>query len=466
MKFPLFVMRNSNTDVGFCFLFLFFLEFAVSTKGQINFYTSEWKLVTSAAHRFDEMTALAFDEAGETLYFNDQIHYNETIFSLKLSSNENHHVERIVKKSKEDEKVQGITFDPLERMLYWTDATSGIIFRMNVSDSSVDAKPDVLIKLNNSKRPHGISIDVCRRQLYWTNANVQNSSIERLSLDDRKHEVVVKKDLHMPRGIVVDQFTRRIFWVDDRFGDHFSIESANLDGSDRRDVVRTLYHVPYDLAVDEYNVYWTDEQDNSIWKIPKNATEDDKLVEVQTLNGDIPKAIIVRSHFLSTQADNPECSAVINKIQSTLATSTPRIPLHQPVPIVESRSRQCSNNGHFDETTQSCKCQREFKGDYCEIPICYNYCIGGTCEIVGDQQAICKCHPGFSGQHCQHDNCHNYCLNDGHCIIKNDEPTCQCPTSYLGSRCERVEINELCTRFCNKEDIDAKNIDLEVVCNK
>lgn len=445
----------------------FLPEFAVSTKGQINFYTSDWKLSTSAAHRFDEMTALAFDEAEETLYFNDQIHYNETIFSLKLSSNENHHVERIVQKSKKDEKVQGIAFDPLERVLYWTDANSGLIYQMNITND--EEKPSVLFKFNTSKRPHGIAIDVCRRYLYWTNANMRSSSIERLSLSDNKYEILIEKDLHMPRGIVVDQYTQRIFWVDDRFGDHFAIESANLDGSDRRDVVRNLYHVPFDLAVDETHVYWTDEQDYAIWKTPKNATTDDKDKLVKLLTFDersIPKGIIVRSHFLSSQAKNPECESVINVIKSTLATSTPRIPpLHMDT-IAQPTSVHCSNNGNFNPTTKKCNCQREFKGDQCEIPICYNYCISGTCEILGDQKAVCKCHPGFSGEHCQHDNCHNYCLNDGHCTIKNDEPTCQCPTAYSGNRCERVEINELCTRFCNKEDIDAKNIDLEVVCNK
>lgn len=449
----------------FVFVFSFLLEFAVSTKGQINFYTSHWKEVTSAAHRFDEMTALAFDEADETLYFNDQIHDNETIFSLKLSSNENHHVEQIVEKSKIDEKVQGIAFDPLERILYWTDATNGIIYQKNLNAD--DEKPTVLIKLNNAKRPHGIAVDVCRRKLYWTNANPMSASIERISLDGSNYEILIEKDLQMPRGIVVDQYTRRIYWVDDLLGDHFSIESANLDGSDRKDVIRTLHHVPFDLAVDEFDIYWTDEQDYAIWQIPKNPTEDDKLVKLQNFTEkSIPKGIIVRSHFLSQQANNPECQSVVNVIKSTLATSTPTLPSHSTDTITEVTSGLCLHNGHFDEKTRTCRCPFDFKGSHCEIPICYNYCYGGTCEITTDGNAICKCHPGFSGDRCQHDDCENYCLNDGHCIIENDKRNCQCPTSFYGQRCEKVQIIELCTRFCNKEDIDTKTIDLEIVCNK
>lgn len=441
------------------------VEFAVSTKGQINFYTSAWKEVTSAAHRFDEMTALAFDEADETLYFNDQIHNNETIFSLKLSSNENHHVEQIVEKSKINEKVQGIAFDPLERVLYWTDTTNGIIYQKNLNNDN--EKPSVLIKLNNSKHPHGIAVDVCRRKLYWTNANPMSASIERISLDGSHYEILIEKDLQMPRGIVVDQYTRRIYWVDDLVGDHFSIESADLDGNNRKDVVRTLHHVPFDLAVDEFDIYWTDEQDYAIWQIPKNATVDDKLIKLQNFSEkSIPKGIVVRSHFLSKQANNPECQHVVNIIKSTLATSTPTIPSHGADALTEAPSRLCLNDGHFDDKTKSCICQSDFKGAHCEVPICYNYCFGGTCEITAEGNAVCKCRPGFSGDRCQYDDCNNFCLNDGRCIIENDKRSCQCPTSFFGQRCEKVQVIELCTRFCNKEDIDVKNIDLEVICNK
>lgn len=440
-----------------------FIEFAVSSKGRINFYTSDWKLATTAAHQFDDMTALAFDEVDETLYFNDQIHNNETIFSLKLSSNQNHYVERVVKRTK-DEKVQGIAFDPVERTLYWTDTTNGIIYQMSLDGKQ---EPSVLFKLNNSKKPHGIAIDVCRRKLYWTNANIMSSSIERISLDGSNYEILIEKNLDMPRGIVVDQYTHRIFWVDDLLGEHFSVESANLDGGDRKEIVRNLYHVPYDVAVDESNVYWTDEQDSAIWQISKNATPADQPIKVQNFTNSVPKGIIIRSHFLSAQANDPVCQTVINVIKQSIMTSTASVPTHpSDGTMPETSNGRCLNNGHFNETTSTCICHRDFKGAHCEIPKCYNYCVEGTCDIAHNGNPVCKCSSGFSGDRCEVDVCNNYCLNGGRCFMDNEERTCQCPPSFFGQRCENMNMHELCTRFCNKEDVDAQNVDLEVVCNK
>lgn len=228
----------------------------MSTKGQINFYGSDWKPVTSAAHQFDELSAITFDEIEETLYFNDLMHNNGTIFSLKLSKDDNHRVERIVQKTK-DELVQGIAYDPLERTLYWTDAKNKVIYQMNIDRKD---EPSILISLNESKIPHGIAIDICRRKLYFTNANHRNPSIERISLDGSKYEVLIDFDLFMPSGIVVDQSSKRIYWVDDLEGNHYSVESANLDGTDRRNITRKLFNVPLNLAVDRSNVYWTDSE--------------------------------------------------------------------------------------------------------------------------------------------------------------------------------------------------------------
>lgn len=411
------------------------------------------------------MTALAFDEVNETLYFNDQIHFNETIFSLKLASNQNHYVERLVRKTK-DEKVQGIAFDPMERTLYWTDTTNGVIYQMNLNG---DQEPSVLIKLHNSKKPHGIAIDVCRRKLYWTNANVMSSSIERISFDGSDYEILIEKDLYMPRGIVVDQYTHRIFWVDDLPGEHFSVESADLNGGDRKYLVRMLYHVPFDVAVDEYSVYWTDEQDSAIWQIAKNATVDDQPIKVQNFTDrSVPKGIIIRNHFLSAQANDSICQPVINVIKSTLITSTATIPTtHNADATAMKLQKRCLNNGHFDENTSSCHCQHDYKGTNCEIPKCYNYCMEGICEMTSSGNPICKCHPGYSGDRCETDVCNNYCLNGGRCLIENGERNCQCPTSFFGLRCENMDLQEMCTRFCSKEDIaDVQNIDLETVCSK
>lgn len=372
-------------------------------------------------------------------------------------------MERIVKKAKE-EQVQGIAFDPLERTLYWTDTKNSIIYQMNLNTQS---EPSILIKLSNTTKPHGIAIDVCRRKLYWTNANVLNSTIERISLDGSKYEVLINKNLDMPRGIVVDQYTSRIFWVDDLLGDHFAVESANLDGTDRKQIVHHSYHVPFDVDVDDKNIYWTDVQDSAVWRIRKQATEDDIPVKVQNFTEtNVPKGIIVRNHFMSTQAANKECKAVIDLLKSSGYATTPKALVHPMDVMGKWQNEQCLNDGVLNSKTNSCDCQLGYKGDRCQIPSCYNYCVEGTCQISSTGNPMCKCRPGFNGDRCEYDVCNNYCLNGGHCLIENDERNCKCPTSFHGQRCEIMDVKEMCTRFCNKEDIDERNVELEIICNK
>lgn len=449
-----------------CIFLVYRLDFAVTTKGQINFYGTTWKQLTSAAHQFDTLSALAFDETDETLYFNDQSHTNGSIFSLKLSSDENHRVEKLLQKTK-DELIQGMAFDPLERILYWTDAKNKLIYQMSVDGK--DVEPTILLKLDETKMPHGIAVDVCRRKLYWTNANHLNPSIERASLDGTNYEVLIDSDLFMPSGIVVDQYSKQIYWVDDRPGIQYSVESAKLDGTDRQNITQKLYNVPFNLAVDESGVFWTDVQQNAIWRISKNTSDGEQPQKVQSFTA-APKAIVVRNHLLSSQTENPDCKPVLDAIKMTLLAPKPSTDSSKS-PTTDAMTQVipkyfCLNDGVLNPKTDRCICPQEFKGDHCEIPICHNYCIEGTCYISSTGYAQCECHAGFIGERCEINLCNGYCLNGGRCDLENKEPVCHCGKPFYGRHCEAMDTTEMCNRFCNNEEIDAKGMDLISVCNK
>lgn len=435
-----------------------FLDFAVTTKGQINFYGSDWNQITSAAHQFDELSAITFDETEEIIYFNDQTHTNGTIFSLKLSSDDNHHVERVLKRSK-NELIQGIAFDPLDRVLYWTDAKNKIIYQLRVDENE---EPSILIKLNETKIPHGIAIDVCRRKLYWTNANHRNASIERCSLDGSKYEVLINTDLFMPMGIAVDQQSQRIYWVDDLDGNHYSVESAALDGTQRNIVVKSLFNAPFNLAIDKDNIYWTDLKYEAVWSVNKNSTNVDHPRQINKFSTR-PKGIVSRNYFLSSQVENPECKNVVNKIRDrVLSTSTTTVsPKSTGVPDVV-----CLNDGFVNPKSNTCICPKQFKGIHCEIPLCHNYCIEGKCHITSTGFAQCTCHPGFTGDRCEKDVCTGFCLNGGRCMFENSEPVCRCAPSFNGRHCETMDTDELCDRFCDEEQIDGIDVDLSKLCGK
>lgn len=331
-----------------------------------------------------------------------------------------------------------------------------------------DEEPTILMKLDDTKIPHGIAIDICRRKLYWTNANHRNPTIERASLDGSKYEVLIDTDLFMPSGIVVDQFSKRIYWVDDREGNHYSVESAKLDGTDRKLITKKLFNVPFNLGVDRENVFWTDLQQMAVWFVPKNSSDLDEPQKMLNFTSSPPRGIVVRSHFLSTQTKNPECATVLNRINSVLLAPV-NLTGNKPVTPakLDTPSNFCLNNGQLNPKTNLCICTQEYKGSHCEIPICHNYCIEGTCHITSTGYAQCTCHPGFIGERCERDLCAGFCLNGGRCDLENNEPVCRhCIGDYYGKHCEQLDMEGVCERFCNQEEVDIKGVDLKTVCGK
>lgn len=227
----------------------------MTSNKRIDFYNRNWESVTAAGLLYGRLSALAYDEIRQVIYFNDQRNMNATIYSLALSNDSNHRIRQVVEKA-QDERIQGLAFDPLNRTLYWTDEHNRLIYRADIDNNS---KPEVVIRFDDTHNPYGLAIDVCRRQLYWTNVNmVGKSTIERSSLDGTNRKTLIDTNTFFPSGIIVDQYTKRIFWVDDLAGNHYAIESASLDGTDRHLIIQGQYAMPYNLAVDEFNIYWTD----------------------------------------------------------------------------------------------------------------------------------------------------------------------------------------------------------------
>lgn len=465
-------------------------EFAVTTSNQIVFYDGAWRQVTTAAHQFADPSAIAYDETNDTLYFNDRAHHNGSIFSLRLSASDHqsHRVDRIVAKT-DGERIQGIAFDPLERMLYWTDAINRNIMRLplnrtapgsaatedpstNVNASITIAADHIWLRGNGTAKPQGIAVDACRRKVYWSTWSSQDgSTIRRAALDGTKNEVIVSRGLDMPLGIVVDQYSRRLYWVDDLQGVHYSVESAALDGTGRRTLVRDLNNAPQNLAVDQDTVYWTDETYRSVWKVAKNITDGKpKLVLTFAMP---PNGIIVRDQLLSKQAQNAECARTIAQIKEQLqlldtpsataaaaatnasATENGTATRDAVAAVVKNI---CLNGGLLNVKTNSCICTLEYQGRVCELPVCHNYCVQGECRVSSTGYAQCTCAEGFAGDRCERDVCTSFCLNGGRCAVEEEAggaAVCHCVGAFSGRRCEQMNEAEVCRRYCSDgEELD------------
>lgn len=329
------------------------------------------------------------------------------------------------------------------------------------------ASPKVFLQFPSDTILRGVAIDVCRRKIYYTNSNLTNPSIGRASLDGSNQEILISnkghdKILFMPIGIAVDQFSERIYWVDNLEGNHFAVESAALDGTDRRTLVKDIENSPHGITVDMDNVYWTDQTYQAVWKIPKNATVADRPEIVQNIST-IPWGIISKNHLLSTQSTNPACELVVNKVKEEIlhGSSTDK-----PSAAAQKPQDYCLNTGELIPNTTTCICPKDFKGARCDIPVCHNYCIQGVCSVTTTGYAKCKCEAGFTGERCEVNLCQGFCLNGGSCVFEESEPVCHCASSFNGRHCEIMNTEKLCEVYCENGKNDVADRDLSQICGK
>ncbi|XP_037813746.1 protein cueball [Lucilia sericata] len=443
-------------------------DFAVTAKTKIVFYDEHWREITTSAHQFDQLSAIGFDETEEIVYFADRMHNNGSIFSLKIPTEQNdqHIIEKIVQRTQK-EIITGIAYDPLNRNVYWVDQLNRKIHFISIDAQENDLPKTLLDFTTEESVPDGIAIDICRRKIYWTNSNFHNASIERMDLNGDNREVIVSKDLYLPRGIVVDQLSDRIFWVVDQQGMHFTVESARLDGSDREIIVKGLDSTPSNLAVTKDLIFWTDRRHNAVWthiKLPSkkiNQTEEQyeeatkphivlKLTET-------PSGIVSRSRYMTTLQNDQHCSGVVNKIKHHLLNSPQAKATHNTTEQFVAKPDYCLNGGEYIPQSGICICKIGFKGARCETSECHNYCVHGTCTISSSSFPKCACQRGFYGERCQAYRCSGYCFNEGVCKIEsNGEPSCECPDNFDGQRCE-LNSTEICSLYCRilKHEPDA-----------
>lgn len=397
----------------------------------MKFYDSNWQLVTTAAHGFKHLSAIAYDEFTDIIYFSDQ----ETIFSLKLSEDEtnSHRLENVVLRAG-NESIEGLAFDPLDSVLYWTDSRSRKIYQKKLG---VDDAATEWMVVTDDKKPNAIAIDVCRRRVYWTNFadTPQNSTIKRASMDRSKPETILDNN-DIPRGVVVDQHSKRLFWVDDLHGHDYVVGSSALDGSNRREVYHGTDHEPANLAVDREFVYWTDSTSRKIWKVSKTVGGTPQSLPLDFSHK--PNGIIVRQNLMTSQAENAECSKFIAGMKAKETDLVKEV----TVPVTSAPQ----------------------KPQHCERSLCYNFCVHGVCHFDSVGNPICTCPSGYKGARCEEDSCYGYCLN-GRCSIVEDVPQCICESSFYGRRCEHMEMKELCNEYCETNQ-QPDGLDLARLCGK
>ena len=109
------------------------------------------------------------------------------------------------------------------------------------------------------------------RYLFWTDWG-EEPKLERSEMDGSNRRVIIRRNIHWPNGLTIDYSAQKIYWTDASL---FYIDKANYDGSDRQSILRSapiqcsLEH-PFALALYADKLYWTDWKKRGILSMNKN----------------------------------------------------------------------------------------------------------------------------------------------------------------------------------------------------
>uniref|UniRef100_A0A671SR19 Low-density lipoprotein receptor-related protein 5-like n=1 Tax=Sinocyclocheilus anshuiensis TaxID=1608454 RepID=A0A671SR19_9TELE len=151
--------------------------------------------------------------------------------------------------------LRAISFDPLERLVYWVDGRQNI--RRAQDDGSQVTVQSNNVDSNNVDQPHDLSLDPYSRTVYWTCETTNTINIHRM--DGHVIGEVLKDDVDKPRAIVVNAEKGYMYFttVQDRSA---KIEGASLDGTERESLFTTGLIRPVALALDNKlgKLFWVD----------------------------------------------------------------------------------------------------------------------------------------------------------------------------------------------------------------
>lgn len=135
----------------------FFSDIAVTAGGQLEFYSNETS-TNKEGVRFRYLTALAYDAVHNMLLFVDKQNDNASIFSFHLSTKK---YQSLVRR-RSDENIQGLAFDPVNSLLFWTDTNERSIFWISLKPGYKNDKYGNLLFNMKDEIPRAIAVDSCR----------------------------------------------------------------------------------------------------------------------------------------------------------------------------------------------------------------------------------------------------------------------------------------------------------------
>ncbi|KAM9425856.1 low-density lipoprotein receptor-related protein 2 [Pholidichthys leucotaenia] len=201
--------------------------------------------------------------------------------------------------------AEGLAVDWVGRKLYWTDSYYGSVHVMELDGRNQKRLLSGQFKEGNDSyvisQPRAVAVNPKFGWLYWTDW-ADDAYIGRAGMDGRNISAIIRTKLEWPSALTIDYTTNKIFFADAHLN---FLDFADMDGQNRlRAFSGTLPHV-FAISLFEDWVYWTDWNTHSVEKAHKYTGEERTLMGSNTHR---PYDIHVYHPYRQPRSENP-CSS-------------------------------------------------------------------------------------------------------------------------------------------------------------
>lgn len=140
----------------------------------------------------------------------------------------------------------------------------------------------ILVK-DNIYKPRAIIVDSTTGWLIYSDWGEPHVGIHMVSMDGRRHETLIDKDVVWPNALASDHSSDQLYWADAKLG---RIERIDLKTRKRYQLVKEISTSPFSLTQFENRIYWSDWAGNDIRTCDKTSGNNTKsLMQTDNIYG-------------------------------------------------------------------------------------------------------------------------------------------------------------------------------------